>query len=75
MGIYGAQCKKCTFGFIAKKISNELKLKNLVQGNIVILKHCDARKGMATTEIAKEITWNFKFQVSEMTKVCFYRMK
>ena len=40
----------------SKNISNELKLKNLVQGNIVILKHCDAIKGMATGVLQEAMT-------------------
>ena len=48
-----------------QKISNELKLKNLVQGNIVIQKHCDAIKGMATGVLQEAMTqicrWGWLF--------------
>ena len=38
-----------------KKISIELKLKNLVQSNIVILKHCDAINCMAVPGSCKKL--------------------
>ena len=56
MGVYVAQCKKCTFCFIAKKICNELKLENLVQDNIAILKHCDVIKVIAIGVLQEAMT-------------------
>ena len=48
MGVYEAQCKKCTFCFIrSKKLSNRLKFKNLGQSNIASITRCDAIKVMA----------------------------
>ena len=61
----------------SKNISNELKLKNLVQDNIVILKYCDAIKGMAIGVLQEAVTqicrWGWQFPMLNLQWMSFFR--